>query len=326
MDMRDIILVILIAIAVGGVAQVFLYPLLSGEKRAEKRQEALFARAPNQRIERVPRDAAQRRDQIAQTLREIEEKRGRSSKSLEQRLAHAGLDWPKSRFYILSVVSGLLIGLFLFVLTGGNLIIAGLGAFVGLLGLPNWFIGYLAKKRIEKFITELPNAMDIIVRGIRAGLPLGDCIREIASSTEDPIRSEFRLVTEAQAMGVPLSEALERMAERVPVTESSFFATVITIQTKAGGNLSEAISNLSRVLRERKKMKGKIQAMSMEAKASAAIIAALPFTVALLTYLSSPSYIELLWLTLAGKIVLGVCAFWMLIGVLVMKNMISFDI
>ena len=326
MDTRDIFLVILIAVAVGGIAQVFLYPLLSGDKRAEKRQQALMAKSPNQRVERAPRDSAQRRDQIAQTLREIEAKRGRSRATLEERLSHAGLDWPKSRFYLMSVMLAFLLGLFLFVLTGGSALVAGLGAITGGLGLPNWILGYLAKKRIEKFITELPDAMDIIVRGIRAGLPLGDCIREIASSTEDPIRSEFRLVTESQAMGVPLAEALERMAERVPVAESSFFATVITIQTKAGGNLSEAIANLSRVLRERKKMKGKIQAMSMEAKASAAIIASLPFIVALMTYISSPSYIELLWLTLTGKIVLGICAVWMMIGVMVMKNMISFDI
>ncbi len=326
MEIRDILLVMLIAVAVGGIAQVFLYPLLSGEKRAEKRQQALMAKTPNQRVERVPRDSAQRRDQIVQTLREIEEKRGRNKASLEERIAHAGLDWTKSRFFLMSAALGLLVGLFLFILTGGSLIVAGLGTFAGGLGLPNWILGYLAKKRIEKFITELPDAMDIIVRGIRAGLPLGDCMREIAASADEPIRSEFRLVTESQAMGVTLSDALERMAERVPVAESSFFATVITIQTKAGGNLSEAIGNLSRVLRERKKMKGKIQAMSMEAKASAAIIAALPFIVALMTYISSPSYIELLWLTLTGKIVLGVCAVWMLFGVMVMKNMISFDI
>ena len=326
MDTRDIFLVILIAVAVGGIAQVFLYPLLSGDKRAEKRQQALMAKSPNQRVERMPRDSAQRRDQIAQTLREIEAKRGRKRATLEERLSHAGLDWPKPRFYLASAMLAFLLGLFLFVLTGGSAVVALLGAITGGLGLPNWILGYLAKKRIEKFITELPDAMDIIVRGIRAGLPLGDCIREIASSTEDPIRGEFRLVTESQAMGIPLSEALDRMAERVPVAESSFFATVITIQTKAGGNLSEAIANLSRVLRERKKMKGKIQAMSMEAKASAAIIAALPFIVALMTYISSPNYIELLWLTLTGKIVLGICAFWMMIGVMVMKNMISFDI
>jgi len=213
MEIRDILLVMLIAVAVGGIAQVFLYPLLSGEKRAEKRQQALMAKTPNQRVERVPRDSAQRRDQIVQTLREIEEKRGRNKASLEERIAHAGLDWTKSRFFLMSAALGLLVGLFLFILTGGSFIVAGLGTFAGGLGLPNWILGYLAKKRVEKFITELPDAMDIIVRGIRAGLPLGDCMREIAASAEEPIRSEFRLVTESQAMGVTLSDALERLAE-----------------------------------------------------------------------------------------------------------------
>ncbi len=326
MDLQDLLLVLLIALSAGGVAYALLYPSISGDKRAEERQQALMQRASTQRIERATRDAGARREQIVQTLKEIEEKRGGGKKTLEDRIAHAGLDWTRSRFYLMSALLGLVVGALIFSLTGGSLIVAGLAAFTGAIGLPSWILSFLAKRRIEKFITELPNAMDIIVRGIRAGLPLGDCIREIASATEDPIRSEFRLIAESQAMGIPLSEALEKMAERVPVAESSFFATVITIQTKSGGNLSEAINNLSRVLRERKKMKGKVQAMSMEAKASAAIIAALPFTVAFLTYLSSPDYIELLWLTLTGKIVLGICAFWMFIGVMVMKNMISFDI
>ena len=112
-------------------------------------------------------------------------------------------------------------------------------------------------------------------------------------------------------MGVTLSDALakKKWPSAFRWRNPRSFATVITIQTKSGGNLSEAINNLSRVLRERKKMKGKVQAMSMEAKASAAIIAALPFTVAFLTYLSSPDYIELLWLTITGKVVLGVLRF-----------------
>ena len=269
-----------------------------------------------------------RREQIAQTLKEIEEKRGARKK------VPAGTASPmpgstgnRRASNLISAVTGLLIGLLLFAMTGGSLIIAGLAAFTGALGLPNWALSFLAKRRIEKFITELPNAMDIIVRGIRAGLPLGDCIREIAASTEDPIRTEFRLIAESQANG---RDAL-RCARKNGRAHSGgrnprSLPPSSTIQTKSGGNLSEAINNLSRVLRERKKMKGKVQAMSMEAKASAAIIAALPFTVAFLTYLSSPDYIELLWLTITGKVVLGVCAFWMLIGVTVMKNMISFDI
>jgi tight adherence protein B len=124
---------------------------------------------------------------------------------------------------------------------------------------------------------------------------LGDCIRIIASEAQEPVRGEFRHVVETQALGIPLSDACARMFERVPVAETSFFAIVVAIQAKSGGNLSETLGNLSRVLRDRRKMHGKIQAMSMEAKASAAIIGSLPIAVMLLVYLSTPSYISLLW-------------------------------
>jgi tight adherence protein B len=324
MDLNDIALALLAAITVGGLAYVFIYPILSGDNRAEKRQKALAARAPQHR--NVRKKDGGKRDQIAQTLKELEARQSEKSRvTLKDRIEQAGLDWSRGRYFLMSALLGLLVMVFILALSG-SLVIGAMAGFTGALGLPYWLLGYMKKRRINKFITELPNAMDIIVRGIRSGLPLGDCIREIASSTDEPLRTEFRLVAEAQTLGIPLAESLERMAERVPVPESTFFSTVIAIQTKAGGNLSEALSNLSRVLRERKKMKGKIQAMSMEAKASAAIIASLPFIVALMTYISSPSYIELLWLTVAGRIVLAISAVWMLIGVTVMKNMISFDI
>jgi tight adherence protein B len=200
------------------------------------------------------------------------------------------------------------------------------GAFVGGLGLPRWILGYLKNRRINRFLEELPNAMDVIIRGLRSGLPLNDCVRVIATEAQEPVRTEFRHIVEAQTLGISLGDAIGKMYERVPVTEANFLAIVIAIQQKSGGNLSEALTNLSKVLRDRKKMKGKIKAMSSEAKASAAIIACLPFTVALLTYLSSPQYIELLWKTSAGTVALVGAGVWMTMGVLVMKKMISFDI
>ena len=142
------------------------------------------------------------------------------------------------------------------------------------LGLPNLVLSRLRMRRINKFIDIFPNALDIIVRGVKAGLPLGDTLRIIANELPEPVRSEFRKLVEAQALGLPLPEAAEKLAERVPISETNFFSIVIGIQSKSGGNLSEAIGNLSRTLRERKKMKGKIKAMAMEAKASAAIIGA----------------------------------------------------
>ena len=155
---------------------------------------------------------------------------------------------------------------------------------------------------------------------------MGDCFRIISREAEEPIRSEFKQVVEAQTLGLPVGEVMVKMYERVPVADVNFFAIVISIQSSSGGNLSEALGNLSRVLRERKKMAGKIQAMSMEAKASGGIIAALPFIVGILTYLSSPDYISLLWTTDIGRVALVASAIWMSFGVFTMKKMISFDV
>jgi tight adherence protein B len=224
----------------------------------------------------------------------------------------------------MSAVAAFVLGLVLFIVTE-NLILAAIGLFVGGFGLPRWVLGYLKKRRINRFLNELPNAMDIIVRGIRSGLPLGDCVRLISTEAQEPVKSEFRLLVEQQTLGISIADAVGKLYERVPVPEANFFAIVIGIQAKAGGNLSEAIGNLSKVLRERKKMKDKIIAMSQEAKASAAIIGSLPFAVGTLTYLSSPHYIELLWTTLVGKMMLAIGLLWMTVGIFVMKKMINFD-
>jgi tight adherence protein B len=127
-------------------------------------------------------------------------------------------------------------------------------------------------------------------------------------------------------VGISIGDAALRLFERVPVPEANFFGIVLSIQQKTGGNLSESLSNLSKVVRERRKMKNKVKAVSMEAKASAGIIASLPVVVTLLVYLSSPAYIEKLWLTEAGRMVLMGCGVWMFFGVMIMRKMINFDI
>ena len=163
------------------------------------------------------------------------------------------------------------------------------------------------------------------MRGIKAGLPLLDSMRIISIEAPEPVRGEFRSIMETQAIGMPIGEACSKLYERIPIPEANFFGIVISIQQKAGGNLSEALGNLSRVLRERKKMKAKIQAMSMEAKASASIIACLPVAVMVLVYITSPQYIELLWTHPTGRFMLAGCAVWMFMGVMVMRKMINFD-
>lgn len=311
----------LAAVAAGATAYVFLTPYLSGERRAaERRRGVSVVVSAGARAATVSR-----REQVAKSLKEIEAKREGTKVTLDLKIARAGLDWSKNRYYAFSGFLALCLA-GLIVLATGNAI-AGIGAlFAGGFGLPLWFLSFRKKRRIARFINELPTAIDIITRGVRSGIPVGDCFRIISRESEEPIRTEFRLVIEAQTLGLSLGEALVKMYERVPVSDVNFFAIVIGIQAKSGGNLSEALSNLSRVLRERKKMAGKIQAMSMEAKASGGIIAALPFIVATLTYLSSPDYISLLWTTDIGKVALVGSALWMSLGVFTMKKMINFDV
>ena len=208
----------------------------------------------------------------------------------------------------------------------GSLFVAGPAAVAGGAGLPQFALRWLRRRRIAKFIASFPAAIDIIVRGVKSGLPLGDTIRIAAEECDDPVRGEFRKIVQATTVGLTLAEGVERMAHRVPVAETNFFSIVITIQGQAGGNLSEALANLSRVLRERKKMKAKIGAMSMEAKASAVIIGIVPFLVVGALYVSSPKYVSLLWTTTHGRLIAGIAIGWMAIGVAMMKKMVSFDV
>ena len=322
--MDSIAVFFLAATAVGGIAWVFLYPILSGERKAEARMASI---AKAEVVTRATRGAQpkSRRDTVEATLKEFEERQKKTQKmTLSKRIAQAGLKWTKQRFYITSGAIGL--GLFLVgLMLGGGLLTALALAFAGGFGLPRWMLGYLKKRRENQFLNAFPDAVDIIVRGIRAGLPLLDCLKMITVESPEPVKSEFRAIIETQAVGMPLGEACGKLYEHMPVPEANFFGIVVSIQQKAGGNLSEALGNLSRVLRDRKKMKAKIQAMSQEAKASAGIIGALPLAVMTLVYITSPQYITLLFTEPLGNLMLAGSAIWMSMGVLVMKKMINFD-
>lgn len=325
MDLSAVAVVLLAALAVGGVAYALLYPLLSGQARAEKRRKE-YATPVVARGEREAQQARAKRGQVAQSLKELENRENARNKvSLETRIAQAGLSWSRRKYYVISAVLAFVTGVLLLILSG-NLIVCFGGLFVGGFGLPAWLLKRAKAKRLGQFGTEFPNALDVVVRGIRAGLPLNDCLRIVAAEAAEPVKSEFRVLVESQAMGVSLPDAVAKLYERMPTAEANFFGIVLAIQQKTGGNLSETLGNLSRVIRERRKMRDKIQAMSMEAKASAWIIGLLPLIVGVLVYLSTPRYIELLWLTDAGKFGLAISTVWMTIGILVMKKMINFDI
>jgi tight adherence protein B len=323
MNMQTLALAFMAAIAIGGVAWVFLYPMLSGEAKAEKRRAALAQIAPATR--QIDKAQRSRREQVEGSLREVEQRLKQDKKvTLEHRISQAGLSWSKQKFMIVSGIFGAVCFAVPMVLGAGPLAAAGL-AFAAGFGLPRWLLGFLKKRREKAFLRALPDAVDVIVRGIKAGLPLFESLKVVATDAPEPLKSEFTAIIETQAIGMPLGEACSRLYERMPVPEANFFGIVISIQQKSGGNLSEALGNLSKVLRDRKKMAEKIQAMSMEAKASAAIIGSLPPIVMLLVYLSTPDYISLLWTHPTGRLMLAGCVLWMSAGIFVMKKMINFD-
>jgi tight adherence protein B len=323
MHVQALALAFLAATAIGGLAWVFLYPVLSGQNKAESRRASIAKSAPAAR--QVDKNQRTRREQIEGSLRDLEARRLKEKKvPLSTRLTQAGIDWTPQKFMTVSAVMGAVFFAGAMMFGGGMLAAVGMG-FAGGFGLPRWVLGYLKKRREKNFLKALPDAVDVIVRGIKAGLPLFESIKVVAADSPEPLRSEFLAIIETQAIGMPLGEACARLFERMPLPEANFFGIVIAIQQKSGGNLAEALGNLSKVLRDRKKMSEKIQAMSMEAKASAGIIGSLPPIVMILVYITTPQYISILWTHPTGQLMLVGCVIWMASGIFVMKKMINFD-
>ena len=323
MNIQLLALAFTAAVAIGGIAWVFLYPLLSGQRHAEQRRAAFAKSEPVAR--RNDRNQRSRRQQVEDSLKEVEERTKKAKKvALTTRITQAGLSWSKRQFIIISVALGAGSFLVPFVVGVDLLPALGLGFAAGF-GAPRWFLSRMKKRREKMFLDALPDAVDVIVRGIKSGLPLYDSIKLVAADAQEPVKSEFAAIVETQAIGMPLGDACLRLYERMPVSEANFFGIVISIQQKAGGNLSEALGNLSRVLRDRKKMKAKIKALSTESKVSAGIIGAMPVVVVVGLYFMNPEYISIMWTTDTGRMLLAGCGVWMTIGILVMKRMINFD-
>lgn len=330
-DQNTLMLMALIAMAAGALIYAVFFNKISNERKQERRVKSIKTneadRGSRLAAESRVADAQKRRQSTQASLKELEEKtraKNPNKKGIKDQMRQAGMQPNMKSFMIYSIVTAVVSSLISFLLSG-NLILAGAMIFIGGFGLPRWFVGWKRKKRMNAFLEEFPNAVDVITRGIKAGLPLNDTIGIIATEAKEPVRSEFRKILETQKMGIPMTEAIQKLYTNVPLTEANFFGIVIAIQQSAGGNLSEALGNLSKVLRDRKKMKAKIQAMASEAKASAGIIGILPPAVMALIYLSTPDYIMLLFTTSTGNLILLGALIWMGCGIMIMKQMINFD-
>lgn len=338
LDTSVLAFIALAGMSAAALVYAFLFDRIVSEQRTDKRIKTLQRTDSDKSAIKSTKErnieASKRRKTVEGSLKELEQKQKNRDKMIKSppikmQIQQAGLTWTMQNFYIGSAIFAVLVaaayGYIGYARMGGPLyLIPGVLLAAGL-GIPRWVVSFLRKRRIKKFLAEFPNSIDVIVRAIKSGLPLNDGLRLIASEAKEPVRSEFRRIIDAQQMGISVPEAAGKLYENMPCSEANFFGIVIQIQAQAGGNLSEALGNLSRVIRDRKKMKAKVDALSMEAKASAAIIGALPFIVTLLVYLSSPSYIMILFTSSTGHMLLAGGLVWMSIGIAVMKKMINFD-
>jgi tight adherence protein B len=317
---------ILFALALGGAAFAFT----GGNEKAQKRVAAV-AKPPGSARGRATtpiQDAAQKRKNVAAMLKDVEKNRiaKKEKPTMRRRLEQAGFPKtsPRSFWMICGIVAA--IAASLAVATHQKPLVIAMAVFVVGLGLPRWVLGFLATRRKKKFTENFAPAIDVIVRSVKTGLPTNEALRIVAREAPNPVGSEFHNLVESLKVGVTMDQALKRMMESMPTPEVGFFAIVMTIQGKSGGNLSEALGNLAAVLRDRKRLQGKIKAMSSEAKASAMIIGSLPPAVMGIVYLTTPAYIMKLFTERSGNLMLAGCAIWMSVGITVMRKMINFKI
>jgi tight adherence protein B len=317
--------ILLTVMALGGAAFAFA----GGDERSQKRLDALAKPKDQGRATRSQADMMQKRKNLALALKDVEKSqasRKQEKPSLRHRLEQAGFEDAKPRnYWIASGALGAVVALAC-LLTGQSKLVLGLASFAMSLGLPRWVLGFLTARRKKLFTKEFANAIDVIVRSVRSGLPVNEALRIVARESPKPVGPEFARLLDGLSMGVTLEQGLKKMHESMPTAEVGFFAIVMTMQSKSGGNLSEALANLAAVLRDRKRLEGKIKAMSSEAKASAGIIGSLPPVVMGIVWLTTPAYINLLFTERLGNLMLAACLFWMGTGIMVMRKMINFKL
>jgi tight adherence protein B len=315
---------ILFAITLGGIA----FALTGQDEKTRKRVNAVAKPAGQARgrAASAAETQAQKRKNVAVMLKDVEKNRAAKKErpTMRRRLEQAG--FPKATPRTFWIICGILacVAAAVAILTHQTPLVIALAVFAVGLGLPRWVLAFLAARRKKKFTENFAPAIDVIVRSVRSGIPTNEALRIVARESPDPVGSEFHNLVESLKVGVTLEQAMKRMMESMPTPEVGFFAIVMTIQTKSGGNLSEALGNLAGVLRDRKRLQGKIKAMSAEAKASAMIIGSLPPAVMGIVYLTTPDYIAKLFTEKSGNLMLAGCAVWMSMGIMVMRKMINF--
>ena len=244
---------------------------------------------------------------------------------LAKRLAMTGKNWTVGGYGIATGVIALVVLVAMKIVGMPILFAFFFGLFVGV-SLPHFAVGYMIKRRIGKFTAKFPDAIELLVRGLRSGLPISETIGVVGHEVEGPVGEEFRMVSDKMKIGKSMDAALQDTADRLGTPEFQFFVITIAIQRETGGNLAETLANLANVLRMRGQMKLKIKAMSSESKASAYIIGALPFIVFVMIYMINGSYMQTFF-TDQRLMIGGIGGLvWMGVGAFIMAKMINFDI
>jgi tight adherence protein B len=317
-----ILLLALIAVSVA-----LLGSLYGPRARLERRLSAVGGSPGGVRDKGGPKtQSGMRRKDIEAKLKAAEQmNRQQRGYRLQEKLIQAGLKTSPKQFWIFSAISGAILTLIVFSASGIPYTIPA-GLLVGTFGIPRLVLHHLVNRRLKAFTANFANAIDLIVRGVKTGMTVAECLSIVGKEMPDPIGLEFRTVTDGIQMGLTLEECLNRLVMRVPTTETRFFSIVLVTQQTTGGNLAETLAKLSGILRDRKKMRDKIKALSSEAKASASIIGSLPFAVAGVLSFIAPDYVSLLITTSAGNwcVFIGFVSF--AIGIGVMRKMINFEI
>ena len=245
--------------------------------------------------------------------------------ALGLRLHRSGKDWTIAQYFYASGGLAVFIAVIVFLKTGAPTMALGAGLLVGA-GLPHMVVGFFIKRRSNSFTSKFPDAIELLVRGLRSGLPVTETLGVVATEVPGPVGEEFKMVNDRIRIGKTMEDALQDSADRLNTAEFSFFVITLAIQRETGGNLAETLSNLADVLRKRAQMKLKIKAMSSESKASAYIVGSLPFIVFAMIYSINPEYLggfftddRLIVIGLGGGV-------WMSMGAFIMAKMVSFEI
>lgn len=320
-----IFLIVILIVAIG------IFFVLSQESQKKKRTMALIqGRHAGQGGKQVSEADAQnkRRAEIAKKLKDTEEEGGGKKKkkaTLSVLIGQAGLKISPKQFLGFSALSMVVFTL-LAKIMGMNIIVVIMAAIIGFFGFPKFVLKRLAARRQKKFLMEMPDALEAVIRLLKAGMPVAEAVAMISREFGGPVGEEMSRIYDKQKIGIPLHEAAQEATERMPLTEMQMFATGLAIQAQTGSSLSEILQNLSNVIRARFKLKRKIKALSSEAIASASIIGALPILLSLGMYFANREYIMILFTDSFGKILLTGAVVWMCLGIVMMKVMINFKI